>query len=302
MVRKKAVIALGMFDGVHIGHSALLNAAKELAEEINAYSVVYTFSNHPRGIYSNAPKSLMTAEDKKRRIQMTHTDDVVMEVFTEKFAMLSPEEYIDNILNDFNVQTFIVGYNYTFGKGGLGTADTLRAIGKSRGFTVLVIEPVLFMGEPVSSTRIRECIERGDIALANKMLGYEYTLSGKVVSNKKLGGELGFPTANIIPDMEKALPKNGVYITKAVIDEQHLRAITNVGNSPTVGGAHTTIETHVLDFSGDLYGKTISVCFLKRVRDEHEFINKAALREQVQHDKQAASDWFKNKSDVQFGK
>lgn len=293
MVRKKAVVALGMFDGVHIGHSALLNAAKELAKEINAYSVVYTFSNHPRGIYSNAPKSLMTAEDKERHIRLAHTDDVVMEIFTEKFAMLSPEEYIDNILGVFDVQTFIVGYDYTFGKGGLGTAETLKTIGKHKGFTVSVIAPVLFMGEPVSSTRIRECIERGDIALANEMLGYDYTLHGQVVSNKRLGGELGFPTANIIPDMENALPKNGVYITEAIIDGERLHAITNVGNNPTVGFEHTTIETHVLNFNGDLYGKTIGVCFLKRIRDEHEFIDKAALIEQVQQDKKTARFWFK---------
>lgn len=284
-----AVIALGMFDGVHTGHRMLLEKAKELARLYRAKSMVYTFQNHPRSVFATAPKLLMSAAEKESCILRLGVDKVQQEVFTREMADLSPESYVGRLLFTHTVRAMVVGFNYSFGKGGIGAPDTLKRIGEERGFEVAVIPPVEFQGISVSSTRIREAIELGDVALANKMLAEPYTLHGKVIENRHIGRSIGFPTANIRPEQEKVLPLCGVYATRVWLNGKCYGGVTNVGDNPTVGGNSLTIETHLLEFEGNAYGETIAVKFHEFIREERRFQDKEALAAQIRRDKAQAA-------------
>jgi riboflavin kinase/FMN adenylyltransferase len=182
----------------------------------------------------------------------------------------------------------VVGYNYSFAKYGAGTPETLQALGSAHGFPVEVVPPVAFLEEPVSSTRIRTLIEQGAVRMAAAMLLRPYTLCGTVIRNRQFGREMGFPTANIWPEPGRVLPKDGVYVSEAQVGGERYRAITNVGKNPTVGGERLAVETHLLDFSGDLYGRRLCVSFLEYMRGEQRFDSPADLQKRIAADVETA--------------
>ncbi|HWR23681.1 MAG TPA: bifunctional riboflavin kinase/FAD synthetase [Feifaniaceae bacterium] len=301
--RKKtpAVVALGMFDGVHLGHRALLRRAVETAKELGAQSVAYTFSNHPRSVFAQAPKLLSTEEERRGCIKRLGLDRVQMEAFDKETAMLSPEAFVNRLREQYDVRAFVVGFNYTFGQGGRGTPEMLEALGKAHGFQVHIIPPVLFKGDTVSSTRIRQLVTTGGLADANSMLTEPYALTGPVVKNRRIGTSLGFPTANIRPPAEKALPATGIYVTSTLHGGRCYESVTNVGTNPTVNGSALSVETYLMDYTGDLYGKELTVRFHKRLRDEIRFASKEELVLQIRRDVTDARTYFQNPGDTEKG-
>jgi len=283
-----AVVALGMFDGVHLGHRALMSRLQEEAKLLHAIPAVYTFSNHPLEVLGGNVRLLSGIRERNMLLRSLGAEELESVPFTREMASLSPEAFVDLLSAKWDVRGLVVGYNYTCGDRGAGTPETLREIGSRRGFSVSVVEPVLLEGEPVSSTRIREAVERGDITLANRLLKRRYTLSGTVVQNKRIGSRIGFPTANIDANPKRAIPADGVYATFASVDGGMYRAVTNIGTNPTVNGEKLTIETHLIDFHADIYGQPLSILFRKRMRGELMFDSLDALKEQIRLDVEEA--------------
>ena len=273
-----------MFDGVHLGHRALISRLLDEAKRLRAISVAYTFSNHPLEVLGGSVRLLSSIRERNQTLLALGAEQVQSIPFTRETAVLSAEQFIGTISESYDIRALVVGYNYTCGAHGVGTPETLRNIGTRQGFSVSVVEPVLYGGEPVSSTRVREAVERGDVTLAQTLLKRRYTLSGKVVKNQRIGRRIGFPTANIDADPKRVIPADGVYATYAFVGGAAYRAVTNVGTNPTVHGTALTIETHLIDFDGDIYGETLTVAFRKRLRGEATFDSLDALKEQIRLD------------------
>jgi riboflavin kinase/FMN adenylyltransferase len=289
MKREAAVVALGMFDGMHMGHRALITRCVRMAGECAAIPAVYSFSNHPQTVLRNeAPPCLTDAAERKALMEELGVRDVQMPRFTAALAALSPEAFVETLLAQWDIRALVVGYNYSFAKYGAGTPETLQALGSAHGFPVEVVPPVAFLEEPVSSTRIRTLIEQGAVRMAAAMLLRPYTLCGTVIRNRQFGREMGFPTANIWPEPGRVLPKDGVYVSEAQVGGERYRAITNVGKNPTVGGERLAVETHLLDFSGDLYGRRLCVSFLEYMRGEQRFDSPADLQKRIAADVETA--------------
>ncbi len=287
--RERTVVALGMFDGVHIGHQLLLKRARELAQRERCRAVAFTFSNHPVEVLGGGKLTLLTTfAEREKLILSAGVDEVCAVPFTKEFAALSPGAFFDALEARFTLVGVVAGFNYTFGKHGAGNAATLRAIGNERGFLVRVMQPVLFRGRAVSSSRIRRCIENGAVRAAARMLGRPYRIQGTVVSNLQNGRRLGFPTANILPDPARACPAAGVYAVRASADGTTYRAVTNVGTNPTLHGRRLMIETHLLDFDRDLYGQELTLDFAARIRGEKAFGSEEALAKRILRDVAAA--------------
>lgn len=284
-----AVVALGMFDGVHIGHKALISRAVEEANILRAEPAVFTFSNHPMDVLGGSVKLLSSMKERNAMIRALGVQELVSEPFTCELAALEPEAFVDLLQARWDVKAVVAGYNYTFGSRGLGTPETLERIGKERGFRVLVVPPVLYEGEPVSSTRVREAVERGDVALAGALLGRMYSLSGRIIRNKRIGRRIGFPTANIEPEERRVLPPDGVYATIAYVRGAAYRAVTNIGTNPTIEDGKLGIETHLLDFDADIYGEVLTVAFHSFLRGEIKFSGVEELKEQIKLDVQKAA-------------
>lgn len=282
--RLSAVIALGMFDGMHLGHRALIRHTVETAERLQAVPAVYTFSNHPLTVLGGAPEILTTSAQREACMRALGVRDVCMEPFTRTLADCSPEEFIDRLSVRWNIRALVAGYNYTFGKGGKATPEELTALGRARGFSVQVIPPVLLCGEPVSSTRIRKLLLDGDAAGAAACLGTPYALTGFVVANRQNGRKIGFPTANLAPEDGLLIPKDGVYAARACAKDVWYPAVTNIGENPTLDGRIRTIETHLIGFSGDLYGAPLTVELLRYLRPDRRFDSLEALRSQIAED------------------
>lgn len=290
-------IGLGNFDGLHIGHMALLNI---LISECGLYgynSMVYTFKRHPGNIIgrANSTMLLMTQEKKSQILESLPVDYVYYEEFNEKFSKMEPEEFVKKILVDrLNMRLAVAGFDYTFGHKGKGNAALLEELGQSLGFRTLIIPPVKINDEIISSTRIRELLHGGEAHRAFYMLGRHYSVTGTVIEGFKMGKKLGYPTANIVAQPYLLLPSFGVYLTKTVIGGRIYSGVTNVGIKPTVSedGTGANIETHILDFDFDLYEKKIEVYFLKKLRDERKFNSKDELREQIKADIETARDIF----------
>ncbi|MEZ4627573.1 MAG: bifunctional riboflavin kinase/FAD synthetase [Eubacteriales bacterium] len=284
-----AVVALGMFDGVHTGHRALMERLLLEAERLHAAPIVYTFSNHPLEVLGGSVRMLTPIAERNSLLLSLGAERVECVPFTLEFAGLSTDCFVDLLFEEWDVRALVVGYNYTCGDRGAGTPMTLKQIGDQRSFAVCVVDPVICEGEPVSSTRIRDAIERGDVSLARRLLRRPYTLSGVVAPNKRLGHEIRFPTANIPPDPRRAIPAEGVYATFASINGKQMRSVTNIGANPTVNGDKRLIETYILDFNEELYGQSLTVSFQKRLREERAFPSLDALKEQIGLDARQAA-------------
>lgn len=287
----KSILALGMFDGVHLGHQALIRLAHRAAGEMGAQTVAFTFSDAPGKLLGLPVTSLSTPDQRRAWLREAGADQVDMVDFTQSFADLSPEGFLDYLQARYRVVALAAGFNYTFGKFGAGTAQTLRELGQKRGIRILIADPVRMDGESVSSTRIRSLVSQGRMEAARALLGRPYTLTGRVISNRHIGRTLGYPTANLSL-ADQLLPPDGVYATVALVNGESRRAVTNVGKNPTVGGKERTVETFLLDESASLYGAELSVGFLSYLRGERDFGSLSALSEQIGRDVEAAKKVF----------
>ena len=289
--KSRSVLALGMFDGVHLGHRALIRQAAEAARRLGAEAVAFTFTDAPGKLLHLPVISLSTPAQRVSWLKEAGADRVDMVDFTQSFADLSPEGFLAYLRERYDVAALAAGFNYTFGRYGAGTAETLKQLGAEHGFPVLIAEPVLLDGEPVSSTRIRARISEGAMEAAEALLGRPYTLTGSVVSARHIGHTLGYPTANLETG-EQLLPRDGVYATYAVLDGAACPAVTNVGRNPTVAGRRRTVETFILDGAPSLYGAELSVAFLPRIREERSFPSLEALSRQIGEDVKTAKKLF----------
>jgi riboflavin kinase/FMN adenylyltransferase len=283
-------VAIGSFDGLHIGHMALIDKAMDLAKRNNSKSMVYTFRNHPLTVINKefVPKLIIDNDSKIEILESKGIDVVCLEVFDEKFMTMSPERFIKYIKSQFNVKGIIVGFNYRFGHRNSGNIETLKLLSKKYDFEVFVLDALKYDDEIVSSSRIRKLLLEGKIEIANSLLVYPFTARGTVVHGKKLGRTLGFPTANLSINHTYIYPKNGVYYTNVIIDNEIYKGITNIGYNPTVQGESLTLETNILNFNEEIYGKEISVKFINRIRDEFKFKTLDELIKQMMEDKKYA--------------
>ena len=285
----RTVVALGMFDGVHLGHRALLRRAAEIAHACGDAAVAFTYDNHPRELFYGAFPYLCTKKQRDALIRVAGCDRMDSVPFDATFAAMEPEPFLDWLCARYEggISAIVVGYDYRFGRGAAGDTALLKTLCAEREIRLEVIDKVTVDGETCSSTRIREAIREGDLSLAERMLARPYVLSGEIVHAKALGRQFDCPTANLDPG-SLALPKDGVYASLLFFDGRAYDAVTNVGTNPTVGGRERTVETHAIGESLDLYGKRVAVAFLKRLRDEKKFDSKELLFAQIRHDAREA--------------
>lgn len=295
------VIALGTFDGLHLGHTDVINTAKDYAERSGLKLAVFTFSNHPLALIRPdlVPVRIISAEEKIKLLESFGVDYLINIPFTEDFAALSPDEFLDR-LACFNYCCLVVGENFTYGFLGSGKTETLERSGRKNGFDVIVRPLVKMNGNVVSSTGIRNLIQAGHIEYANRMLGRAYAITGKIVHGEQRGRKLGFPTANIeLLHGEMAVPAPGVYAVTASIEGSIYEGMGNIGNNPTFNDVeHARLEVNLFNCSGDLYGKTMSVQFHKYIRAEKKFSGVEELCRQIEEDKKAIKTYFLNKKQL----
>ncbi|TDE55326.1 bifunctional riboflavin kinase/FAD synthetase [Flavobacterium sp. GT3P67] len=289
---KKTILTLGTFDGVHIGHKKILKKITQNTENEKYESLVLTFFPHPRMVLQEHSdiKLLNTIDEKIDLLEKIGIENLVIHPFDEAFSRLTAEEFVSAILVDrFHIQKIIIGHDHRFGRNRTANIDDLIAYGKEYGFEVEQISVQEINDISVSSTKIRNALLEGDMALANGYLGYDYFLTGSIVKGKQLGRTIGFPTANLkIEENYKLIPQNGVYIVKSIIDGQTVFGMMNIGFNPTVDGQKQTIEIHYFDFNTDLYNQKISVSILQRIRSEQKFESLDLLKEQLEKDKKTA--------------
>jgi riboflavin kinase / FMN adenylyltransferase len=286
-----AAVTPGNHDGVHLGHRALVDAAKARAEAMGLRTVGMFFDPHPTRVLSpeRAPTLLTMPERRAALLREAGCDEVVVKSFDAEFASTSPRVFVEEILvRACNARCVVTGPDFQFGRGRAGNIETLRALGEEYGFEVVVVPPALYQGEPSSSTRIRQALVEGEVDSAASMLTRLHETEGRVVHGDHRGRALGFPTANLEVDAT-LLPKDGVYLV-AVRDVTAARSyfgVANLGSRPTVG-AGRSVEVHVFDFAGDLYDHRLRVGYAARLRDERRFPSVDALREQISRDVDAA--------------
>ena len=284
---ESAAVALGNFDGVHKGHQALISECVASAKEQGISSVVFTFLNHPLNEIAGkcVVKSIMTLKEKAEAVEALGADIMVAVPFNEEIRKSSPEEFVKSVLVDsLSAKKAFCGFNYSFGYKGAGGPEQLTGLGNKYGFAVNVMDEFDIDGKPVSSTRIREALAAGDVESFETLSGRRYCISGKVIPGEHFGRKMGFPTVNLALNHDMALPANGVYITYIFVNNQLFNSVTNVGNKPSVGLFAKNAETHIFDFSGDLYGSDIKVEFVKMTRPEMRFDSLEALSRQIEQD------------------
>ena len=295
---KKTILTLGTFDGVHIGHAAILKKLTQNTNNGEFESTVLTFFPHPRMVLQGKSdlKLLNTINEKMELLETIGIENLIIHPFDENFAQLSAEEFVKTVLVDqLHVQKIIIGYDHRFGKNRTANIDDLITFGTQYGFEVEQISAQEINAISISSTKIRTALETGDIQLANEYLGYAYFLSGTVVKGKQLGRTIGFPTANIKLEEEyKLVPKNGVYVVRAEIEDKHVFGMMNIGFNPTVEGKNRTIEAHFFDFDADIYNRHIKVSILQRIRSEKKFESVALLKMQLEKDQKEATTFIEH--------
>lgn len=286
-----AIVTIGTFDGVHLGHQAVFKQMVDKARQIGGETVVITFFPHPRIVISpndNRLRLITSQEDKIEHLRRSNIDNLIIINFTKEFSHTSSEDFIkDYVVRYIQPAILVIGYDHHFGSNRSGDFDTLSKLGMEFHFAVEKINEQDIEDITISSTKIRYALQQGDIKLANKLLGYSYSTSGIVTHGDSIGRTLGFPTANIsIKPEYQLIEKTGVYATIAKVDGKDYPSMTYIGRRPTISnGLPTSTETYIMDFDGDLYGKEIRVTFVDRVRDEMTFDNLERLKSQIQEDK-----------------
>ena len=283
-------ITIGTFDGVHIGHKKVIEKLINSASKNKAASLVLTFFPHPRMVLQKDTtiKLINTIDERIALLEKTGLNTLVIQEFSKEFAALTAIEFVENILvNNLKMTKLIIGYDHHFGKNREGNFNTLQEYGKTYNFEVNEIAAQDISNIAVSSTKIRQAIEIGNIELANSYLGYNFMLTGTIVKGNNLGEKIGFPTANLhIKETYKLIPKTGAYIVKAIIENETVFGMMNIGNRPTVSGKNQTIETHFFNFNQNLYNKKMQIEVLAFLRDEQKFNSIEELKNQLYLDKQ----------------
>jgi riboflavin kinase/FMN adenylyltransferase len=308
-------VALGKFDGVHLGHQRVIQPVLQSAwsgenldqsdrKNPRPYSTVVTFDPHPHEFFTGQPRDLLTPLDEKvAQLRSLGVEQLVLLPFDRELSALSPEEFVDKILvQQLQCQQISVGQDFCFGKKRTGTAQDLQILAAKYNIPVVIVpiqtdteNPPTADDTRISTSLIRDSLEAGDIQKANRLLGRPYSLTGVIVTGQKLGRTIGFPTANMQIPKDKFLPRHGVYAVKVIIPDNSPTqqfGVMNIGNRPTVNGIDTRIEVHLLDWSGDLYGKNLVVQLVKFLRPEQKFPSLEALKNQIQLDSTAAQEFF----------
>lgn len=289
----KTAVALGSFDGVHLGHQELIKKTSELANKLGVHNAVFTFSNHPRDLIpgSEKTKNILYRSDKEKLMEDLGVEYLFDVPFTEEIMKMDPEDYVtDLLLTRLNAKALCCGFNHRFGHMAKGTPELLRRLGEEKGFLSFVMDPFYIGDTIVSSTLIRNLISEGDVAKCHEYMGRYYAISGEVVVGNRLGKSLGFPTSNLLIDESMASPCNGVYITYCTYNGIRYPSITNVGVKPTIGAYEKNVETHIFGFEKELYGKQIMVEFLMKKRDEVKFDTLEDLKDQIRRDCEEAKE------------
>ncbi|MCD6385401.1 bifunctional riboflavin kinase/FAD synthetase [Candidatus Sumerlaeota bacterium] len=289
---KGLYVAIGVFDGLHIGHQALINSMIKDAQTAGVYSAVLTFLNHPLSVLAPAycPPRLITPEKQIQLFSQMGVDIVVRIRFDIHYARMKPEEFIKNILYEkLRATKIYCGQDFQFGHGGVGNVDVLRQVGGKLGMETVVVPPVMVNGCVVSSTLIRQLLLAGKVHQVVKLLGRPFELSGRVIKGEGIAtSRLGYPTANLKVHRDLITPADGVYAVVAVLNRRRYKAMMNIGTCPTFGKHQRTLEVHLLDFQGNLQGKTLNVLFIARMRKERIFTSEHHLIRQLHQDKQKA--------------
>ena len=292
----QSVITIGTFDGVHVGHRAIMQRLVAAAKEQGLVSAVLTFFPHPRMVLQKNSdiKLINTLSEKKQLLEDIGLDYFVVEPFTYEFSRLSALEYVRDILvTQLKAKKIIIGYDHRFGRNRNADIQDLKKYGEQFGFEVEEISAQQLDEVSVSSTKIRKALAQGDIHTANTYLGYAFTIQGVVTKGKALGRTIGYPTANLhVPQTYKLIPKNGVYVVKALVNNILTYGITSIGTNPTVGGTAKSIETFFLDTNTDLYGKELQLQFLQHIREEATFKDLESLKQAIQKDEAFARDYI----------
>lgn len=287
-LRGPLFLAIGVFDGVHLGHQAVISAATSHARAADGTPVVMTFDPHPLKVLrpQHAPHLLTATQHKIALIRDMGVEHLLVINFDRKFAATSPEEFVEElVMHSRPLREICVGHEWSFGKDRRGNLDLLKRLGVQLDFSVVGVPPVLVNGEVVSSTAIRQAVEKGDLAKGAEMLGREYTILGTVTHGDNLGKKIGFPTANLSAHSEQ-FPPNGVYFADARVNGVLYYGVINLGYRPTVssGKSERVLEIHMLDFDRDIYGEDVEVRFMRHLRPERKFESLESLAQQIELD------------------
>lgn len=290
IMTEKKILALGFFDGVHLGHQALLKACREQADSHGLLAGAVTFDSHPGAVLGGkAPKLINTPADRQMLLKQYGMDRVITLPFDRELMATPWRDFLARLIEEHHAAGFVCGDDFRFGAGGQGNANLLKQVCEEMGIPCVIVPQQRVDGVRVSSTHIRVLLEQGRMEEAVRFLGHPHILTGTVVHGRQLGRTIGIPTANLEIPEGVAVPKFGVYACKV----GEYMAVTNVGNRPTVGGHHTTVEPWILDFDGDLYGKTVTVEFYSFLRPERNFPSLEALRREIEKNGGQTRDFFR---------
>lgn len=290
---KNPVLTLGMFDGIHIGHQAIIQQLNEIAARIDGESVLLTFEPHPRVVLGKGADDLQlltTLEEKIDLLKKAGLKNLILHPFTKEFANLSSEEFVKELLVDqIGIHSIVIGYDHHFGKNREGNFEQLHEFSKNYGFNCIKIEEVSANGKHISSTQIRKALLEGNVDFAREGLGRNYALTGKVVHGDKLGRTLGFPTANLEIEKFKLIPGNGVYVVKVQLGKENFKGLLSIGTRPTITNSEEKrVEVYILDFDRNIYDEIISVELIHKIREDQKFDSLEELVEQMNSDKKFA--------------
>ena len=287
---KESILTIGTFDGVHIGHNKILTKLVEESKKNNLSSLIMTFFPHPRMVLQKSQeiKMIDTIDEKIHLFEKTGVDNLIIQPFDENFSKIRAKEFVEEILvKKLKIKHIIIGYDHRFGKDREASVDDLKKFGLNYMFTVEEIAAQEIHSIAISSTKIRNAILKGEIKKCNEYLGRNFMLTGEVVHGDGLGKKINFPTANIeIPETYKIIPKNGVYLVKAIINSEIYFGMMNIGVRPTIGGKNKSLEIHFFNFKDNIYNKTFSVEIICKIRDEEKFSSIDELKIQLKKDEQ----------------
>ena len=290
--QQPTVLTIGTFDGVHLGHQKIIEKVVATARQEGLLATIFTFFPHPRMVvqHDKSLKLIHTLEEKKQLLQQLGVDLLVVQPFNEAFAQLTAEEFVSTILvQHLNVKKVIIGYDHRFGRNRTANINDMRLFGEKYGFAVEEISVQEVDEVSVSSTKIREALNKGDVTTAEHYLGTPYSLTGTVVHGLKLGRTLGYPTANIqVTEEYKLIPKDGVYAVYSYIDGRKVYGMMSIGKNPTIEGKGASIEVYFFDFNDDLYDQKLTIEFVQYLREEQKFATIDLLKKQLQDDETAA--------------